>query len=276
MSRSPESLPPGFEPEWRTAIATADEGTITLRGHSLLEMIGKASFAEAFLLAATGKRPTKEQAAVLDAVMVAVIDHGIVPASVVTRYLAACGSPIQAAVAGGVMAFGDTYGGAVQQLAQMMTEETAADLGEAASAILARCKAQKVPVPGYGHPLHPHGDPRATALFAVAKEKGVAGRGCALALAIEEALHAAQGRVIKLNGDGAIAAIAVDLGLDWRLARALIFVPRAAGLAVHAVEEMVREPGWRHPRDADITYDGPRLDTVDTDAGSETEPEGER
>jgi hypothetical protein len=47
------------------------------------------------------------------------------------------------------------------------------------------------------------------------------------------------------------------MGLDWRILRALAFMPRSAGLAVHAVEEMTREAGWRHVPDEEITYDGP-------------------
>jgi citrate synthase len=222
-------------------------------------MIGKSTFADAFLLAATGKMPTADQAAVLDAIMVAVIDHGIVPSSIVTRYLASCGSPLQAAVAGGVMAFGDTYGGAAQQLAQYLHEATAAGCSAEAAAkeLVERCARQGHAVPGYGHPLHPNGDPRAAVLLDVARARGVAGHYVQAALGIEQVLLERKRRVIALNADGAIGAIALDLGIDWRLVRALIFVPRSAGLAVHAVEEMVRESGWRHAPQEEIHYDGP-------------------
>jgi citrate synthase len=251
---------------WRTAIAYADADTIVLRGHSLLGMIGKATFAEAYLLAATGVTPTADQALVLDAIMVAVIDHGIVPASIVTRYLASCGTPLQSAVAGGVLAFGDTYGGAAQQLAEYLHTAKAAseDPETVAQAVLDRCTQSRQVVPGYGHPLHPHGDPRATSLLGIARQRGVAGRHVAAATAIEGLLQQRKGRPIPLNADGVIGAIALDLGIDWRLVRALIFVPRSAGLAVHAVEEMVREKGWRHAADDEIQYDGPAYQGAST------------
>ena len=54
-----------------------------------------------------------------------------------------------------------------------------------------------------------------------------------------------------------MGALGLDMGLDWRLLRALAFVPRSAGLSVHALEEMTREAGWRHVPDEEITYDGP-------------------
>ena len=41
--------------------------------------------------------------------------------------------------------------------------------------------------------------------------------------------------------------------------RALAFIPRSAGLAVHAVEEIKREAGWRHVPNDEIDYDGPPL-----------------
>ena len=108
--------------KWRTAIAYGDKHAVVLRGYDLQELVGNVSFAEAWLLLATGELPPPGHAKLLDAMMVSVLDHGIVPSSIVTRYLASAGSPIQAAVAGGVMAFGDTYGGACEQLGEQLVK----------------------------------------------------------------------------------------------------------------------------------------------------------
>jgi len=78
-----------------------------------------------------------------------------------------------------------------------------------------------------------------------------------LAFEVQEELHRAKGRKLPMNQDGALGALGLDMGLDWRLLRALAFVPRSAGLSVHALEEMTRESGWRHVPDEEITYDGP-------------------
>src|SRR5258708_36259653 len=102
---------------WRTALAYGDDDSVVIRGYSLGELVGKVSFAEAFLLLALGELPPPGHARTLEAMLVSVLDHGIVPSSIVTRYLASSGTPIQAAVAGGILSFGDTYGGACQQLA---------------------------------------------------------------------------------------------------------------------------------------------------------------
>ena len=254
---------PATRDKWRTAIAYGDQHAVVLRGYDLQELVGQVSFAEAFLLLATGELPPPGHAKLLDAMMVSVLDHGIVPSSIVTRYLASAGSPIQAAVAGGVMAFGDTYGGACEQLGQQLAKHVVEMRAgrqtepQAAAAIVGHFVALDRKVPGYGHALHPEGDPRVPHLYRIADANGVTGDHSRLAFAVGAELLRAKGRKLPMNQDGAIGALGLDMNLDWRLLRALAFMPRSAGLAVHAVEEMTREAGWRHVPDEEITYDGP-------------------
>jgi citrate synthase/citryl-CoA lyase len=66
-----------------------------------------------------------------------------------------------------------------------------------------------------------------------------------------------------MNIDGALGCLASDLGIDWRLARALIITPRAVGLAAHAFEEQTREPGWRQITLDQVEYDGPPVQPLD-------------
>ena len=161
------------------------------------------------------------------------------------------------------MAFGDTYGGACEQLGEQLAlyvpkvragSETPQ---QAAQAIVAHFFALGRKVPGYGHALHPHGDPRVPHLYRIADSNGVTNDHSRLAFEVEEELHRVKGKSLPMNQDGALGALGLDMGLDWRLLRALAFMPRTAGLAVHALEEMTREAGWRHVPDTEITYDGP-------------------
>jgi citrate synthase len=94
-------------------------------------------------------------------------------------------------------------------------------------------------------------------LYGIADAEGVTGDNSRLAQAVEDELKRVKGKRVPMNQDGAIGALGLDMGFDWRLLRALAFMPRSAGLAVHAVEEMTRESGWRHVPDDEITYDGP-------------------
>ena len=250
---------------WKTALAYGDDDSVVIRGYSLGELVGKVSFAEAFLLLALGELPPPGHARTFEAMLVSVLDHGIVPSSIVTRYLASSGTPIQAAVAGGILSFGDTYGGACQQLAERLvhhrqliaqgtqTEDTAAQ------AIVRYFFERGEKVPGYGHALHPEGDPRVPRLYAIADNNGVTGDYSRLAQVVEAELGRVKKRPLPMNQDGALAALGLDMGLDWQIVRALAFIPRSAGLAVHAVEEMKRESGWRHVPNDEIDYDGPPL-----------------
>ena len=80
---------------WKTALTYGDKESVVIRGYSLGELVGKVSFAEAFLLLARGELPPSGHARTLEAMLVSVLDHGIVPSSIVTRYLASSGTPIQ-------------------------------------------------------------------------------------------------------------------------------------------------------------------------------------
>ena len=154
---------------WNTAISevisTGDEEEIMVRGQPLSRLIGKVSFAEMMFLMLRGSLPSPAQSRVLDALLVASMEHGIAPPSMISRCFASYGTSIQAAVAGGVLAFGDRMGGLGEQLAQTMVAHLAAHnpgnqeiddgtLDAIAVRIVedARDKGQRVP--GYGIPLH--------------------------------------------------------------------------------------------------------------------------
>jgi len=85
----------------RTAICTSDAHTIVVRGKDLSkELIGKVSFVEHFFLLLTGALPSAGQAAVLNATLVAIAEHGLVPSVQASRMTyAAAPDALQGAVA---------------------------------------------------------------------------------------------------------------------------------------------------------------------------------
>jgi citrate synthase len=255
---------------WETAIAkvVSEGGTeeIIVRGHRLADLIGKTTFAEAMFLMLQGRLPSQPQARVLDALLVASIEHGIAPPSMIARCYASYGTTIQAAVGAGITAFGDRMGGLGEQLAQLLAERLGpqlaagtpddAVLGEIADAIVADATASGSRVPGFGIPLHAL-DPRTPQILDVARKEGVFGPYCALGIAIEASLaRARSGRTVPMNLDGVSAVVALDLGFDWRATRLFLLTPRTVSFAAHFLEEQDQDSTWRHLRASDITYTG--------------------
>ncbi len=70
----------------KTSIAGYDAEHVTIRGKDLVaDLMGKVSFTELMLLQLTGKTPTPAQVTILDAVLVTIMEHGLVPSAIVTR-----------------------------------------------------------------------------------------------------------------------------------------------------------------------------------------------
>jgi citrate synthase/citryl-CoA lyase len=245
---------------WQTAIAEFTPDGVSVRGYDVLaELVGKIDFGSMVYLLLRGELPKGNESKMINAVFVCVADHGISPSSTVTRFIQAAGVPIQCSVAAGVMMFGDIHGGAGEEFCrnvQTLVKEAQTSERSADEVAIEFVRAHKR-LDGFGHPQHRDGDPRTKVLFGLAETYGVAGKHIEMTRALERALAARAKRPIPANIDAAIGAIAADLGLDWRLARALIVIPRTAGLFAHAYEEATREPGWRQITSDQIGYDGP-------------------
>ena len=255
---------------WRTSISqvisTEDKEEIMVRGQPLSQLIGKISFAEMMFLMLRGSLPTPEQAHVLDALLVASVEHGIAPPSMISRCFASYGTSIQAAVGGGVLAFGDRMGGLGEQLGQTMVahlakydpaNQTIADevLGDVAARIVEEAGSSGQRVPGYGIPLH-GADPRAPGVLAVAREKGTFGNYCRLGMAVEAALAAQRGgKTVAMNLDGVGAVVILDLGFSWQSTRLFLLTPRSVSMGAHYLEEQEQDSTWRHIPASQISYD---------------------
>ncbi|MGZ5236711.1 MAG: citryl-CoA lyase, partial [Caldimonas sp.] len=108
----------------RTSICTSDEHTIVVRGRDLSkELIGKVSFVEHFFLLLTGKLPSAGQAAVLNATLVAIAEHGLVPSVQAARMtFAAAPDAMQGAVAAGILGCGSVVLGSSETAGRLYSE----------------------------------------------------------------------------------------------------------------------------------------------------------
>ena len=248
-------------------VSNEHEEELILRGHRLSDLIRDASFAQSVFLMLTGRMPTAGQARTLDAVFTACVDHGVTPAAMIGRAFASYGTSVPAAIAGGILMFGDITGGAGEPLAQILTGAigdtvkagTALDddaLQQAARTIVAGALNGSGRMPGFGIPAHAK-DPRAPALLDVAREQGAAGAYCRLLVCIEQELERAKGRPIPINIDGIVAAIVLDFGLPVGCAAAFVMIPRSFSTLAHHLEERAQQTRWRHVPQEHVTYTGP-------------------
>jgi len=245
--------------EWKSAITNIGPGKIQVRGYDITQIMDKLSFAEAVFLILKGELASKAEAEMMRAILVASIDHGCSPPSVLgTRNVVSGGNSLNAAIAGGVLVIGDSHGGAIENAARIMQEWAAkeGDVNKLASQLVDWTRENKIRMPGFGHRLH-NVDPRTLKLFEIAGKHNFSGRHIDLCKAIEAALAEKLGKKLPINVDGAIAAVISDMGFDWRLGKGFFIISRVPGLLAHAYEEMTREKPMRQLGNRNFSYDGP-------------------
>lgn len=105
-----------------SAICTSDDETIVVRGADLArDLIGRVSFTDYFWLLVTGERPNAMQSRVLDATLVAIAEHGLVPSVQAARMtLAAAPDALQGAVAAGILGCGSVILGASETAGRLL------------------------------------------------------------------------------------------------------------------------------------------------------------
>ncbi len=244
------------EKSWKSSITNHVDGIPHIRGYKLTDMLQKLSFSAAIWLVLKGELPNKKEEGMINAILVASIDHGVeAPSTTVTRITASCGVPLSTAVASGVSAIGDAHGGAIEKAARIFQETV--EKGKDASEIVEKARFKSERIPGFGHKIYDT-DPRTAALLEVAQKNGFNGKYVKLALEIEKDLEKAVGKKLCLNIDGITAALMSEMGFDWRLGKGFFIIGRIGGLVAHAHEEMTREKPVRRISEDEVAYDGPK------------------
>ena len=264
----------GKQDQAHTAIATSDADSITVRGHDLCEdLIGQIDFSDYFWLLVIGERPTAEQRKMLDACLVSIAEHGLVPSVQAARMTLAAGPDAwQGAMAAGLLGMGSVVASSTevsgQYLAQVIAKAEAdgTDLDTAAIASLKELKEQRKKVPGLGHPQHSGGDPRANKLLSIADDLGISGKYIETLRILARHAPGIIDRPLPINVSGAIPATILDAGWPLEALKAVPLLARTAGLAAHLYEESLRSIGFimSHKADLAISYDGAKSSASET------------
>lgn len=262
---------------WSTSIIEMKPGMIRYRGYAVEDLIGRVGFAEMVWLLTRGELPEPRAAKLLEAALVAAVDHGPqAPSIAVARMAMTCGVDINNAMASAVNVLGDVHGGAVEQCVSFynaiarrigLKRAKARDSSALRTAVEREIKTFAGKgvnhIPGFGHRFHPI-DPRAPRLLELVDEAAaqgaVSGVYLLIARAVEATLAERRGRRIPMNIDGATGVIFAELGFPPPLCRGLFVLSRSVGALAHAWEES--QSGERNkgpiPRHLLWSYKGPR------------------
>ncbi len=231
---------------WATAIIETAPGTIRLRGYPIDQVIDRLSYAATVWLMLRGDLPTPWQERLLEAALVAGVDHGPqAPSIAAARMAATCGVGLSQAVATGVNLIGDVHGGAGEGCMRMLESLLIAHPDPDASApaiaaAFARRRAVVGYVPGFGHRMHRY-DPRRDPLMRLVRAAQEDGEVSGDYLKVAEIIEAELGREgevpVPMNIDGATAVVYSELGFAPELGKGLFALSRSVGLLAHAYEQ---------------------------------------
>ena len=163
--------------------------------------------------------------------LVLVADHELNPSTFVARCVASAGATPYAVVAAALSALSGRFHGGETERAEGLLRELLE--GGDPMAVMAGRLARGERLPGFGQPLYPDGDPRATAILTVLAQAALETH------ALSEKAAETGLRLIgrHLNIDFALAATAIGLGLPRGAALGLFVIGRTVGWIAHAIEQ---------------------------------------
>ena len=249
----------------KTAISRVEEDKIVTRGYNQRDLIEKIRYSDMVYLLLKGRLPSIKESKMFN--------HVLTPPSTQTaRLIASSGSPMNSAVAGALLSFGHKHAGAIEKTMELFqsrinsiyyTEDSDIDNKQIASLAIDIYNEYidgDLRIPGFGHRYHDI-DPRADKLMELAIKEGFIGPHVKLALALEDLIY--QKKNIRLNVDGANAAILSDLGFTPDLGLGVFIIGRVPGIIAHIHEENMEEDEFRRFCDLDdIIYEGGRYDGI--------------
>ena len=257
---------------WDTEIIDVKPNEIVISGYQIQDLMGRVSYGEMLYLMVMGELPRETAGKLIEAVLVAACDQGVIsPAITVSRMAATCGVTFNSAIASGMNLLGKIHGGAIEDAMTVFydvverAEKENKSLKEVTLDLAKSYKEAKKFMPGYGHPVHKE-DPRTTRLWKMAGDaadkKEISGKYVEAAQLIYEAMKETTGKHLTINIDASAAAILCELNIPAETASGFICLSRGLGLLAHAYEEIKSRKRMKACMPPDLlndqmTYSGP-------------------
>ncbi|MFT4185100.1 MAG: citrate synthase/methylcitrate synthase [Rhizobium sp.] len=194
----------------------------------------------------TGKRPTAEQTAGLDAYLVTISDHGLNASTFASRVIASTHAGLTSSVLAAISALkGPLHGGAPGPVLDMLDA-----VGEPANARawLSQALDNGERLMGFGHRIYRVRDPRADALKTALKPIFTSGQADAGRIALAEAIEAAALALLKerkpdrpldVNVEYYTALLLDALGFPRNAFTGVFAIGRTVGWIAHAREQIL-------------------------------------
>lgn len=241
-----------------TSISSVEPGRLTLRGYAAEDVIANATAGETLFLLLSGHRPSAQELRVFDAIIACCADHGFAnTAAVAGRYVMSGSGHLPAALAAGILSFGQSTGTAhltAEMLREIGGESPGAVTDSAIVDHISDLRARRIAVPGLGHPVHRKVDPRETALRGVVMASGFASPSTDLLDRVHRIANDVLGRRLVLNVDGLFGALLLDMGFSPDAIFAINIISAMPGIAAHAIEEREQGRKLRIPPSDTISY----------------------
>lgn len=223
-------------------------------------------FSKIICRAITGKKSVdNNHSKMIEAMIVASVDHGVTPPSAQATIIAASTrASYEMAIANGIGAITDVHGGAGAKASQFFKEcsirarKENIDIAQATKEIMKAYIRDGRRIQGMGHRIHTK-DPRRDVLWNIATIMGVAGEHIKISKMVGEIFEQIRGMSLPINVDGVIGAIIADMNLDPVIAKAIFIYGRIAGLSAHYFEEINTQLPMRRINFADAIYKGKKL-----------------
>ncbi len=279
---------------WDTSIIRVRRNELMIQGYPLEQLMGRVTYGEMAHLMITGELPrSKEIQTLLDALLVAVCDHGANSPAVATSIMAAtCGIPLNCVIASGMNLLGEIHGGPIEAATRLFyrADREIRETGKSTERVVGElCREYlegKDYVPGFGHPVHDR-DPRVIRLFELVNEArecgAVTGGFLDIARMFEKVLPAVfSKKKIPINIDGGGAVVLCEVGIPAGAAMGFVCLSRGLGLMAHGFETLSRRERLKAPMppnllSEEMTYSGPMRRSLDETRGpclEEDPPEG--
>ncbi len=228
----------------REAVVTAAEGLVAGMVEVLGARGGREAEAEDELPARLWPRLTVRPATpaglrALNAALVLLLDHDLAVSTLAARAAASARATVYGVVSAGLGALDSPLHGNASRAAYRVLVRLLA--GEEPARVLADAVvASHGPVPGFGQPLYPEGDPRAALLLELLAEDDEAAPVIAAVESLARSVRERTGA--RLNVDLALAALALASGMGDDAGEVVFATARAVGWVVHALEEYAEAP----------------------------------